>query len=533
MPIFFSIFAALFLLLGFSCARQTPGKTTAQKGEENSYYFFARSNLEAYEDKMGASITDLEKTVKSYPESPYLHYLLAQRYAQNKRLDDASLQVGVALKLDPKMVDAKILLAQILESQGEIIKATALFREVVREKPDWEEGYLKLAQSLVYEKKFHEAIRILEDMKRRFPDSLSVDYYIATIYQAYLDQPARALAYFGNILKADPENVKVRHQMAQIYVDQNKMKEALKELLLIEKQAPADLGLQLQIASVYQELGDIQETIVRLENILKSNPDADRIHYYLGLVLEKQGKNDEALAHFAKVPPPSSFFKDARLHEALLYRELKQEETAIHVLEKAIVKDSKIPQFYLLLSLMEEERKNDDKAIDVLKKGVRAVPGDEQLSFNLATSYDRIGKREEAIRLMRKTLGINPKNASALNYIGYTYAEDGKNLDEAEKLVQGALALKPNDGFIVDSLGWVYYQKGEYKKSLATLERAARLLPKEPVIHEHLGDVWLKLGNKQKALHYFKKALEFGKAKENGNREDTERVEGKIKELQN
>ena len=70
---------------------------------------------------------------------------------------------------------------------------------------------------------------------------------------------------------------------------------------------------------------------------------------------------------------------------------------------------------------------------------------------------------------------LNPENAAALNYLGYTWAEQGIHLDEAEQLILRALAIEPNDGFYIDSLGWVYYQRGEYMQAIQHLERAVEL----------------------------------------------------------
>ena len=69
---------------------------------------------------------------------------------------------------------------------------------------------------------------------------------------------------------------------------------------------------------------------------------------------------------------------------------------------------------------------------------------------------------------MKKAIELNPKNAAALNYLGYTWAEMGVQLDDAEDLIQRALKIQPNDGFYIDSLGWVYYQKGDYPKAVET-----------------------------------------------------------------
>ena len=119
---------------------------------------------------------------------------------------------------------------------------------------------------------------------------------------------------------------------------------------------------------------------------------------------------------------------------------------------------------------------------------------------------------------------LEPKNVNALNYLGYTYAEMGKNLDEAERLIKKALKEKPNDGYITDSLGWVYFKKGLYDQAVKYLEKAVSLVPNDPIILEHMGDAYFKVSEKGKALQFYKRSL-LNKNK------DKESLEKKIQEL--
>jgi Flp pilus assembly protein TadD len=124
---------------------------------------------------------------------------------------------------------------------------------------------------------------------------------------------------------------------------------------------------------------------------------------------------------------------------------------------------------------------------------------------------------------MKRAIELNPSNAPALNYLGYTYAEMGTRLDEAETLVQRAITIEPQDGFYIDSLGWVYYQKGNYKKAAEELERAVDLAGDDPTITEHLADAYQKLGQIKEANHLYHDAL--SKAKET---DQVERLKDKL-----
>jgi tetratricopeptide (TPR) repeat protein len=131
---------------------------------------------------------------------------------------------------------------------------------------------------------------------------------------------------------------------------------------------------------------------------------------------------------------------------------------------------------------------------------------------------------------MRRAIELNPKNAAALNYLGYTWAEMGVRLDEAEDLILRALKISPDDGFYIDSLGWVYYQKGDYARSVEQLERAVEITVDDPTIIEHLGDAYQKAGKSDRALARYHDALKKSKESDQIKRikEKVQRLEKKI-----
>jgi len=91
------------------------------------------------------------------------------------------------------------------------------------------------------------------------------------------------------------------------------------------------------------------------------------------------------------------------------------------------------------------------------------------------------------IAAMEKVIALDPKHATALNYLGYTFADRNMRLPEAEKLVQRALEIRPDDGFFLDSLAWVHYRQGDFRRAEEELHRALKYVPDDPVILEHLG----------------------------------------------
>ncbi|MBW2269390.1 MAG: tetratricopeptide repeat protein [Deltaproteobacteria bacterium] len=160
-------------------------------------------------------------------------------------------------------------------------------------------------------------------------------------------------------------------------------------------------------------------------------------------------------------------------------------------------------------------------AVRAVEELIEQAPDDDELLFNLGVVYGEADRSDEAVSYMRKALEVNPENASAMNYIGYTFAEQGVHLDEAEQLIMRAIELRPDDGYIVDSLGWVYYMRARplvksgrsaearplLQRAEAELSRAHELTGGDPVISEHLGDLYLLLDEKVRALEKFEEAI--------------------------
>lgn len=151
-----------------------------------------------------------------------------------------------------------------------------------------------------------------------------------------------------------------------------------------------------------------------------------------------------------------------------------------------------------------------DASIPVLQRLVSRQPESAVAHFLLGAGYERTGKRREAVAAFRRVLEIDPDFHAALNYLGYTYAEAGENLDEALRLVRRAVALDPDNGSYVDSLGWTYHQLGRHEQAREALERAARLEPADATLQEHLGDVYVALGQNDRAREAYRRALELG-----------------------
>jgi Flp pilus assembly protein TadD len=108
---------------------------------------------------------------------------------------------------------------------------------------------------------------------------------------------------------------------------------------------------------------------------------------------------------------------------------------------------------------------------------------------------------------LKKALELYPDQPLVLNYLGYSWIDQGIQLDEGMRLIERAVAVKPDDGYIVDSLGWAHYKRGNYAEAVRYLERAVELRPDDPVLNDHLGDALWKVGREREAKFQWDQSL--------------------------
>jgi Flp pilus assembly protein TadD len=129
---------------------------------------------------------------------------------------------------------------------------------------------------------------------------------------------------------------------------------------------------------------------------------------------------------------------------------------------------------------------------------------------------------------MESVLKIDPENAEALNFIGYTFADRGIRLDEAEKMIKKALTLKPGNVYMIDSLGWVYFRQNRMELAIKYLKEASDGLPNDATIAEHLGDAYAKAGRTSEAIEIYRQALKLNPANGDLKKKLDELTKGKI-----
>ncbi|MBU1122925.1 MAG: tetratricopeptide repeat protein [Candidatus Omnitrophota bacterium] len=262
----------------------------------------------------------------------------------------------------------------------------------------------------------------------------------------------------------------------------------------------------------YAEEGDYHKGLKYLQKVQKLDPDSFLIRLRMSTLLIRLGEIEKAEKELkaAKALDVEGF--DASLALIFLYSYTQNnealEEEYEYFLEKAHTLDPQDVQVSEHLAQFYFHKNQYQEAINVYEKILESKADDVESIFWLGLIYEEVDRKDDAIEVWKRGLVVDPNYAPILNSLGYIYADQGDNLDSAEKMIRKALVSDPDNGAYLDSLGWIHFKKKDYKKSEEYLKQAVETV-KDPIIYEHIGALYVEMGNINEAVKYIKEGSEF------------------------
>ena len=414
-----------------------------------------------------------------------------------------------AIEIDPTSGDPHFTKGLLLLNLKRQPEAEQAIRAGLARAPESAVGHYHLGRILLDAGKGEEAAASLE---RAITVNASFEpayLALASIYESQQSQD-RAVAVLRKYLQTvNPRSRDIRHQLVRLYVATKDYQGARKELNDLLAEDPSDLDAQLRLALLYGEEKEYSKAIDQLTKILKARPTELKIRDYLGYLYEESKDTKQAIETYTfNVQLEPSYF-EGHLHLGLLFYRLKQFSEAITHLTKALTINPKQPEAHIVLGLTYLQKDQFDDAARALEEGISQNPKSADLHFNLGTIYDKLNRFDDVVRVMETAIKLDPHHADALNYLGYSYAERGVKIDQALSLTKRAVALKPSNGFYVDSLAWALFKSGLFPEALTEMKRAVALAADDPVLYEHLGDIYAKQRNLAEAREAWLHALEL------------------------
>ncbi len=275
----------------------------------------------------------------------------------------------------------------------------------------------------------------------------------------------------------------------------------LRPLVTGAKEGAAEVLYGLGAAGIRQ--GDELPALVYLRLSLFLRPGDDLTSVTLANLFEQMKKDKQAIAAYESVPASSPLHDDAEIQAALVLDSLGRSDEAIARLQAIVAENPRDVDALSALAGVQRAAKKYKEAVATYDKAIAAVgipTRDNWILFYFrGISHERAKEWPKAEDDFGKALELYPDQPLVLNYLGYSWVDQGVKLDEAFKMLRRAVELRPNDGYIVDSLGWAHYKLGQYPEAAQTLERAVSLKPADPVLNDHLGDAYWHIDRKTEA----------------------------------
>lgn len=482
----------------------------------------------------------LKRVIELYPNYAPAQLLMGRVLYEGQKTTRARSHLMRAIKLRPADSDAYLVLTQLWLDQGRVDEAVKVVEDLGKAIPGEPVGYRRLGLALAERGDAALAEKLLLRAVERDPGDVEAWGTLGRLAEG-TGRFAKALEAWERAMEREPENKDVLLNAGRLALRLQKLADArayFDQLLSLGK----DPEIAVKVSFSYLAARQLQLAAEVLDQA-RHGASEPRLHFYAGLVHERVRNFQKASEAFAAVPTglgDVSF--EAKLHRGICLSRLGQHGLALDVLRKvqderpdlagldaaiartleragrvneaestlvrALGRGATTELLEVLAGFYGRQNRLQD-AVSLLNGALARTPRDEALLFALASVHEKKGEWPRAIEKVKLILEVDPRNATALNFVGYTIAQNGGDLDEAERLVRQALELKPESAAILDSLGWVLFKKGHSEAGADLLEKAVESGPDDATLSEHLGDVSLKLGRKQRAVDCFSRSLEL------------------------
>jgi len=468
----------------------------------------------------------------------YLHFMNGVSLERRGNYDSALQEYKRALMLEPRSVFVYKQALNLALHIGRVEDAEKWARFVVSEDSATAENWV-LYGNVCWAK------NDLEGARGAFEKALSVDkenaeatYQLASLWSSR--DPDKSIAYLKRFLVLRPdEEADVRYQLAVLYNLKSDYK-AMKESLLKAKEADSFYPQpRYMLANYYEMINDTASALAEYQDLASMESGNLELFNHIGELYASSAVSNmpEAEKYFLKAyaldkTNPSSCFwlsviseqrrdfagaagfmetsRDLKenpssvLRLSYYYTQSGRYETAVKMLEDAHKKWPENRELSYFLALGYDDTRRTPKALELLKGLIAADTGYAEARVQYAVISEREGDMAAAEENFRFLLAKDPSNANILNYLGYSLADRGLKLAEAEVLISSAVKLAPDNSAYLDSLAWVYFRQGRSTEAVAQIDSALKLVYDDAVVWEHAGEIYGAVGDYKNSWRAFK-----------------------------
>jgi len=445
---------------------------------------------------MDSSFTLAERLVDFDDGNPASRVALAVKAVKQKQPEVSKANLDKIAPADLASLTAGLMSAWVDFGEGKTDAAIGTISEL--RGPEWYGIFKDYHSALILDAAGRSA-EAVEAINRAYKTDTTalrvVDGYARIMARAgKRDEAIRALVAFGG---EEP-----LHPVVRDLLDEIRSSKALPPTAATTEAGVAELLYGLGSAIGLDDGPELSAAYLRLSAYI--DPKAYLVTMAIGDVFQSVGRCDEAIAIYETVPNTASLRRNADIQIGNCLQTLERPEDAAKYIERVVAANPRDVEAAIELGNVYRLDDRFAEAADAYTRGIAVLPdpakADWRIYYFRGVSLERSKRWPEAESDFKQALAIEPEQPQVLNYLGYSWVDQGLNLDEALEMIKKAVDLRPNDGYIVDSLGWAYYRLGRHDEAVAALETAVELRADDPVINDHLGDAYWTVGRKREAL---------------------------------
>ena len=424
---------------------------------------------------------------------------------RNRDFDNAKQQIENEQGINP-LLD-KIVTGWAFADQGNFEDAETIFDEIGKGSSLAQFSQMQKASMLAAYGRYESALNTIGNLEKN-SNRISIDARALKVQLLLkLDNKEEATEYFSKIfgdgVNSDAANLRMQ-------VEDHPNAYSIEESLSLE----AGIAYAFYaIADILKDDADPNTALLYVRLAQYLNENSQKAILLAADLLEQMGQYDLAVEEYAKISPSSSYFLSSELGRVGALRDGGKTEAALEVLYYLSREFSDIGIVHNSLGdfLRREERYSEakiayDRAVDIYRENNNVS---WVVLYARGITHERLQEWDKAESDFRNALTINPDQANVLNYLGYSLIDRGEKLDEAMTMIEKAVSLQPESGYIVDSLAWGLFKLGQYETAIPHMEKAAELMPVDPIVTDHLGDLYWAVGRQLEAKFQWRRALSF------------------------
>jgi len=450
------------------------------------------SDLTARQGDAARSLEFADRALAASPGNARAEWLRGSALFNLGRNDEALDAMSAAVHADTLRADYALSLARVAEQLDRLDIVRDAYRRVVDLDEEDAEAWFQLAAAEARLARFEEADSALARSIQLNPSRPGL-FFLQGWIEESLGHAAAAIELYRNHLRIHTTDQVTRRRLVNLLVGAKRYSEAYKESQTVSRSREGDLDSQFIEADLALFAGQVAEGHAILERLRRAHAeDVDVQGRIVGVLARHQRANEGAeLAEIWAARHPGQYQGAMLAGRANALAEKIPAALAYARHAVALAPDSL--ETHVLLARIDQGAKRWSEAESVWVQVLKAFPESGRAALDLAYCREQMGDLDGAERAVRDLLKREPENPSALNSLGYLFADHNRNLEEAERLIRRALEHDPGNGAFLDSMGWVYYRLGRLAEARHELERAVVLTGGDAVVREHLGDVYKEL----------------------------------------